>query len=227
MLKRFPLYLFLMSALALGAPAVEAVAIHDAVQFTDSTLAANDDGSTGSVPMGFTVNFFGSSYSHLFVNNNGNVTFDFALGTYTPFSLLTTGHPMLAPFFGDVDTRVGPIVQYGTGVIGTRPAFGVNWIDVGYYAFHLDKRNSFQLIITDRSDIGAGDFDFEFNYDKVQWETGDASSGSRRPGGFLGSCGLVERSHDVVGAPGLGHPRWPAGRQPRHRPDPRLTQLST
>ena len=43
--------------------------------FNSSTLAANDDGSTGLVDIGFTVNFFGSNYNQLYVNNNGNVTF--------------------------------------------------------------------------------------------------------------------------------------------------------
>ena len=32
-------------------------------------------------------------------------------------------------------------------------------------------------MIIDRSDIAAGDFDMEFNYDKVQWQYGDASIG--------------------------------------------------
>ena len=29
----------------------------------------------------------------------------------------------------------------------------------------------------DRTDTGAGNFDFEFNYAKIQWDTGSASSG--------------------------------------------------
>jgi len=32
-------------------------------------------------------------------------------------------------------------------------------------------------VIIDRSDIAAGDFDFEFNYDQIQWEAGTASGG--------------------------------------------------
>jgi hypothetical protein len=47
--------------------------------FNANFLPANDDSSTGLVPIGFTANFFGQSYSGLFVNNNGNVTFDSAL----------------------------------------------------------------------------------------------------------------------------------------------------
>src|ERR1035441_6254477 len=39
-------------------------------------LARNDDSSTDKVQIGFLINFFGSSNTTLYVNNNGNVTFD-------------------------------------------------------------------------------------------------------------------------------------------------------
>lgn len=187
-------------ALAMAAPAAQAGAIHHAALFTDYTLAANDDGSTGSVAIGFTVDFFGVPRSNLFVNNNGNITFDNPLGTYTPSGITNTTAPMLAPFFADVWTYAyagSPIkeVTYGRDTIGGRNVFGVNWIDVGYYADRTgSKLNSFQLIITDRSDINAGDFDFEFNYDQVQWETGNASGGS---GGLGGNSAAVGWSNGV------------------------------
>lgn len=176
--------------LAIASAGIQAAAIRDAGAFTDSFLAANDDGSTGAVAMGFTVNFFGNNRSTLFVNNNGNITFDSALGTFTPFPLLTTSREIIAPFFGDVDTRGGlPLVYYGQDTLGGRPVFGVNWINVGYFSTRGDLRNSFQLIITDRSDIAPGDFDFEFNYDQIQWETGEASGGVNGLGGSSARAG--------------------------------------
>jgi hypothetical protein len=42
------------------------------------------------------------------------------------------------------------------------------------------------LVIIDRSDIAAGDFDMEFNYDKVQWQYGDFSSGFPPHAGYAG-----------------------------------------
>ena len=72
--------LTLSSAQALGPNAIRS-------GFDSNTLAANDDGSTAAVPIGFTINFFGADHSSLFVNNNGNVTFDAALETFTPFNL--------------------------------------------------------------------------------------------------------------------------------------------
>ena len=154
--------------------------------FNGSTLPANDDGSTGLVNLGFSFNYFGNTYTQTFVNNNGNITFDNPLGTYTPFGLTGGGvPPIIAPFFADVDTRVGPTVTYGTGSFGGNAAFGVNWLGVGYYGGHIDKTNTFQLLLVNRADLGAGDADIYFNYGSIQWETGDASGGS---GGFGGQC---------------------------------------
>jgi hypothetical protein len=97
----------------------------------------------------------------------------------------------LAPFFADVDTRNlnSGVTQYGQATVNGRQTFGVNWINVGYYDTKADKTNSFQLIVTDRSDTGAGNFDFQFNYDKITWETGSASNGTNGFGGYSARAG--------------------------------------
>lgn len=198
--------ILLATGLILGASSsAYAAAIHHASLFTDFTLGANDDGSTGLVSLGFNANFFGTTYNQLYVNNNGNVTFSQALSAFTPFNLLTTTIPMLAPFFADVDTRgIGSgLVQYGKDTLNGRNVFGVNWINVGYYGFGVDKLNSFQLIMTDRSDIAVGAFDFEFNYDQIQWETGDASGGIGGLGGSSARAGWsngVSHSYEIDGS---------------------------
>ena len=147
--------------------------------FDANTLPANDDGSTALVPIGFPLNFFGTAYTALYVNNNGNVTFDDDLAQFTPFPLTSTSRAIIAPFFADVDTRVGNVVTYGQGTVDGRRAFGVNWPGVGCFAFGTDTsvRNFFQMRLIDRSDIGAGDFDIVFGYESIQWETGQASGG--------------------------------------------------
>jgi len=175
-----------------SAPVYATGAIRDNGGFNTSFLAANDDSSTGLVNIGFSVNLYGLTFSQLYVNNNGNVTFDAPLSIFTPFDLTSTGRKILAPFFADVDTRAGNVTRYGQDTVNGRPAFGVNWLDVGYFAFHVDKLNSFQLVMVDRSDIAAGDFDFEFNYTQIQWETGDASGGI---GGFGGAPGRAGYSN--------------------------------
>jgi hypothetical protein len=163
-----------------GAPTVASA---DAIVtgFSSNTLARNDDSSTGAVNIGFDVNYYGFNSNQLFVNNNGNVTFGSALSTFTPFDLTSTNRRIIAPFFADVDTRsAGQPVTYGTGAVDGHSAFGVNWIDVDYYASNPahTNRNSFQLILIDRADLGTGNFDIWFNYDKIQWEAGQASGGS-------------------------------------------------
>ena len=182
--------------------AAQGSAIVSSADCTANTLPANDDGSTSVVSLPFALNFYGQSYSSLWVNNNGNVTFNGALGTYTPFGLQSTAVPIIAPFFADVDTRgqgSAPVQYgYGTTTFQGHQAFCVNWLNVGYYASHADKLNSFQLLLVDRSDQGAGAFDIVFNYGQIQWETGDASGGS---GGLGGAPARVGFSSGT-GAPG-------------------------
>src|SRR3990167_5470873 len=103
--------------------------------------------------------------------------------------------------------EAGPrkLLDKGTDPFSRRghAAFGVNWIGVGYYPSQTDKLNSFQLIITDRSDTGAGNFDFEFNYDQILWETGSASGGSNGFGGDSARAGWsngVSASYEINGS---------------------------
>jgi Nidogen-like/PEP-CTERM motif len=172
-----------LGAIAISSQAAQAAAVRSG--FDGNTLARNDDGSTGLVSMGFDANFFGLTFNELYVNNNGNVTFDAALSTFTPFDLTSTGRQIIAPFFADVDTRgLGSSeVTYGVGTVDGRNAFGVNWVDVGYFSTRDNPLNSFQLVLVERSDTGVGNFDIEFNYDQVLWETGAASGGVNGLGG--------------------------------------------
>ncbi len=170
----------LFALVALGVAGIAAAqAVRDNPGFKTYSVARNDDGSSPLQPLGFTINLFGKVRSSVFVNNNGNITFDSALSTFTPFGLRRTEREIIAPFFGDVDTRpdASKLVTYGMDTVNGHRAFGVNYVDVGYYSNHTDKTNSFQLVLVDRADQGPGDFDIEFNYARIAWETGDASGG--------------------------------------------------
>jgi Nidogen-like/Metallo-peptidase family M12 len=169
-------------------------AIRSNTNCSTNTLAGNDDGSTGAVSLGFSLRFFGNDYSSVYVNNNGNVTFGAPLPTYSPTALAGSGLRMIAPFWADVDTRnaASGKVKYGQTVVNGRRAFCVNWSDVagvGYFNNRVDKLNRFQLVLVDSSDEDA-DFNVEFNYDKIQWETGDASGGSGGLGGTSARAGF-------------------------------------
>jgi hypothetical protein len=194
-------------SLLLGASQAYAGAI--VAGFNGSTLPANDDGSTGLVSFGFgaPIDFFGLMLTGGFVNNNGNVTFGGPLGTFTPFGITGGSTPMLAPYFADVDTRTGPLVTYGDGTFGGFDAWGVNWGPmVGYFSQSPGpNRLSAQLVLVDRSDTGAGNFDFMFNYDLVQWEAGQASgSDDQGCGGTSAHVGWTNGAGAFAELPGSG-----------------------
>ena len=178
-----------IAVLALASVGSHAGAIHDAGLFT-TPLPANDDDSTGLVNLSFNALINSTSYSQTYVNNNGNITFNNPLATFTPSAISSgTFGPIIAPFFADVDTRApgSSLVTYGAATLNGRNVFGVDWINVGVY----DSQrifNSFQMILTGRSDVGAGDFDIQFNYDNIVWEAGTAS---RAPAGGLGGISAL------------------------------------
>jgi Nidogen-like len=161
--------------------------------FSSNTLAANDDGSSAATALGFTANFFGTNYTQTYVNNNGNLTFTAPLGTFTPFGLAGANTPIIAPFFADVDTRGTGSVTYGTGTVDGFNAFAATYTNVGYFNSQIDKTNSFQVVLISRPDTNTptstGNFDIEFNYDKIQWETGSASGGANGLGGSPARAG--------------------------------------
>jgi hypothetical protein len=177
-------------ALAVAASAANAGAIHDSGLFT-TVLPANDDGSTGLVSLGFTANIGGTNYTQTYVNNNGNLTFNNPLGTFTP-SAISSGSfgPIIAAFFADVDTRAaGSLpVTYGAATLGGQSVFGVDYIHVGVFGSQ-PIFNDFQMLLTDRSDTGAANFDIQFNYDRIVWEAGTASGAPA--GGLGGTSALV------------------------------------
>ncbi|HET6910863.1 MAG TPA: nidogen-like domain-containing protein [Mycobacteriales bacterium] len=190
--------------------AADSGAIVDSAGCSANTLPANDDDSTGLVDIGFPVNFFGNTYTQLYVNNNGNVTFDQALSTFTPFPLLNTSSVIIAPFFGDVDTRgaTSGVVTYGQTTFGGASAFCVEWPQVGYYDSETDKLNSFELLLVDNgaSNSTGDNFTIIFNYGSIQWETGDVSGGTDGLGGSSARVGYSNGSDSDFELTGSGVP---------------------
>ncbi|MGO9874590.1 MAG: nidogen-like domain-containing protein [Acidimicrobiia bacterium] len=150
-----------------------------------SPACPGPDGESGPTlyPIGFNINFFGAEFNSAYINNNGNITFSEPLPEYTPSDLTTFGSPIIAPFFADVDTRgtSSALVNFGTGTLNGQKVFVVNWPGVGCYDSISSVLDDFQLILIDRPDRGTStlgdDFDMEFNYNSMQWDTGTASSG--------------------------------------------------
>ena len=170
--------------------------------FGEQWLVRNDDGSTGRIDVSSIfsegMNLFGHTYTGFYINNNGNITFNSPMSTYTPSAITgVTSNPMIAAFFADVDTRGGAtsaspggnstgsnLVYYDLDTVNH--VITITWDDVGYYGSHTDKTNAFQLRIFDE---GNGNFSFEFRYENVTWTTGDASGGTGGLGGVIARAG--------------------------------------
>src|SRR5689334_6016197 len=177
--------------------------------FQPTSLTKGDDVSSSSVPLGFTINFLGQSSSSVYINTNGNITFnsaydgypgmagdDQAGGVVLPISNST--QPIIGAFLSDIDTSIPAIgtVSYGTATVNGRPAFVVNFTNVTYFSFSdtdFDtQRSSYQIAIVSRSDTRARNFYIELNYERIQWETADSNGGIS---GFGGDAALVGYSN--------------------------------
>jgi len=157
---------------------------------TYTSFAANDDGSLGPIALGFNFDLYGVTYTQCYINNNGNLTFTAASGTYS-----STGFPnniaMVAPFWADVNTSVA-----GSATVKYKVSAGkivVTWPGVAYYGSTGTPvlLNTFQVILTDGNDasIGLGN-NVQFNYGDMQWTTGTASGGSAGFGGTPATVGI-------------------------------------
>ncbi|GEM_PF-610230 len=150
----------------------------------------NDNASTTTINLGFTFNFYGTNYTQVYINNNGNVTFGAGVstGTATNFPAVSAT-PMIAPFWADADTR-----EASSGLVyytQTSSSLTIIWNGVGYNNQQSDLKNTFTLTLTDGTDatIGVGN-NVRFSYGDMQWTTGDASGGSGGFGGTAATAGI-------------------------------------
>ena len=148
----------------------------------------NDDGSSDMpIILPFDFCFYGQNFNSVYINNNGNISFNVTYGTFTPLIFPNNQFTMLCPFWADVDTRnpASGIVSYQI----SPTHLVVRWENVGYFNSMADKLNDFQLIITEGTDpIIPGGNNVAFSYGDMQWTTGSASGGVN---GFGGSPAIV------------------------------------
>ncbi len=154
---------------------------------------------TGSVDLGFTINFYNQATNSVYISDNGCISFWKAITTFSEYTLNSNvATPVIAVFHADVDTSRGNTITYGRGSVTvlengeniTCKAFFVNYVEVGYFSQRQDKLNSFQLVLIDRNDRNENDFDIEFNYDMVRWEAGENQGGVDGIGGTTARVGF-------------------------------------
>ncbi len=147
-----------------------------------------DDGSA-QIPLPFNFNFYGTNYNSLYINNNGNVSFGNSYSTFSSDSFPNSNFVMIAPFWGDVDTRdtLSGLVYYKI----TPTSIIIKWDSVGYFNLNANLRNTFQLILTNGLDtILSNGNNVAFCYGDMQWTTGTASGGTNGFGGIPATVGV-------------------------------------
>lgn len=167
--------------------------------YGDLALTRNDDGSSNLLNLPFEINFYGNRYNNFHINNNGNISFTSGISAYTPEPFPIANQPMIAPFWGDVDTRCN---SCGGVYVGSpnEDTVVVTWNDVGYYSSSSNKTNNFQLALRNQAN---GDFDIEFRFDRLEWTTGDASGGVDGLGGTEAQSGFdAGNQQDYFALPG-------------------------
>ena len=178
-------------------------------------MDASDDHSSDEIsltsvfPNG--LSYFGN-HEGFFVNENGNISFGAPSRAFTPQFPSNRGQPTIAAYFADVDIRGA---EGSTN--GGRPGQNnihwyvgdgrvvVTWHNVGYYNREYDLLNSFQLVLTNRTDVAPGDFDVDFRYERCEWTTGGASGGENGFGGTPAYAGFdAANGTDALSLPGSG-----------------------
>lgn len=181
--------------------------------------------SPAQADLSFAVDFFGQSYSQVWVNNHGSLTFGRTGWHGDLTSPFGTPPPTISPFYAPVahvtdyygDYSEGSGRRYGDitygniivglaeGYPGVFPAFCATWTDVAYdYRWaYITKRNTFQVVLVSRPDLGVGAFDIIFNYEKIEWETNSStglSSRSAAGAGYWANNGIPAHEHELPGS---------------------------
>lgn len=109
------------------------------VQALDGTLIAPGDDGSVNVPLGFSFPFQGQTWTNVFVNGNGNLTFGAANADFSEsVAEFLGGPPRIAPFWDDLDSRFGLVVA-------THEADAVTIHYVSVPEFFSDRANNFSV----------------------------------------------------------------------------------
>jgi hypothetical protein len=139
--------LAIASVFALSAPAQAALYTSSIGSLIPGYLA-NDDGTFNAIDLGFNVNFFGTTYSSIYANNNGNITFGNSTDAFNPSPLDgQTTSPMIAPYWTDLDSRNSPHADSGVYLTQTTNQAIVTWKNMGYYSRNYSGITTFQLVL--------------------------------------------------------------------------------
>jgi len=107
-----------------------------------------------TVPARLSIDFYGTKYSSVYINNNGNLTFSSRSPVHAS-DLTTFGSPIIRPFFADVDTARRQRRQFRHRHDRRPQRLRGHWPGVGCYGENDTVTDNFQVILIDRPDRGA------------------------------------------------------------------------
>lgn len=157
------------AAIVLGVQSPSHAALFTTSFGTNAGTPSNcDDCNSG--PWNFTgvgqdINFFGNTYSGLYIGSNGYVTFGGGANNYVSNPLNTESIlPMIAGSFTDLDSRsdVASNVYINNSTAGQIIA---TWDMLGHYSTNYTVRSTFQVVVrSDQFAIGSGEGQIGFFY---------------------------------------------------------------
>jgi hypothetical protein len=107
------------------------------VDISDIGTPANitsDDGYVGPISMGINFSFYGNTYSTIFINANGILTFGTGTGSYSNQVIPSSGAPnnFIAPLWDDLSPQNGGSVMYYHDAVNNR--FIVSYTNTPFYS---------------------------------------------------------------------------------------------
>ena len=177
-----PRVFFLLGLCALQALAQTALRTNPG--FASGTLNTGDAIASTLQPLGFTANFYGRTFTEASVNADGMITLGVPSASFQYRTLRELTQASITPFWSDAYANPNT-VTYGRDTVNGRPAFAATWNGIIPFPFTANgPQNVFQLVLIDRADTGAGNFDFEFNYGAIRWECSNNNRGCVNGVGF-------------------------------------------
>eukprot|EP00731_Ephydatia_muelleri_P034219 Em0051g11a len=141
----------------------------------DTLLPPNDDLASSDIVLPTPFLFFGANYSTVFVNNNGDLSFNvpWTVTGSTAFPIST--YPVVAIYQADVDTRANDIRALTGTSVSLQWLFIATWDHVGYYNHETDKTNTFQAVLA--TDNVRSYAIFQYADGLIQWPSSGAQVG--------------------------------------------------
>jgi len=161
-----------------------------------------DPDTLAVVDVPFSVNFFGTVYDHIFINENGIISFGapFSGTPRTTADLANTGVPLIALFFADADLAA-PIDEHDgspeSGNAGLGYTDGINMFVTMTSTYQgstgVPTLTNLMQAAFFASDIPANlttDFTLSLNYNWLAWESGNLDGGVNGLGGIAPRIGI-------------------------------------